>query len=124
GPGHGDETAPDHEPCGGGPAPGGRSGAGGVGRCRGDRGASMMIWPAGFLVMIIIAAIGADLSRMYMARVSLEDLAATIANDVAAGAIDVRALRAAEDSETYQLDRNLALELGDRLIEARGDPAL
>jgi hypothetical protein len=84
----------------------------------------MMIWPAGFLVLIVIAAIGADLSRIYMARMSLDDLAASIANDVAAGAIDVQALRLGADTETYQLDRNLAEALGNRLIEARGDPAL
>ena len=69
-----------------------------------------MLMPAAVLVMVILAAIGADLSHVHMARAGLADLAQTIANDVAAGALDTRALR---NTGRYVLDPCMAMNIAE-----------
>jgi hypothetical protein len=64
-----------------------------------------MLYPAGLLVMIVLAAIAADMSHVHMARASLNDLAATIANDVSTKTLDETALR---DSGSYVLQGETA----------------
>ena len=65
-----------------------------------DRGSSLLLYPAGVLVMIALAAIAADMSHVHMARASLNDVAATIANDVSSMTLDEATLR---DTGEYRL---------------------
>ena len=58
---------------------------------RSDRGSVIMLFPAGFLVMIVLGAIVIDVSLSQVAR-ELEAVASSAAND-ALGALDLTALR-------------------------------
>jgi hypothetical protein len=79
-------------------------------RISNDRGSAMMLVPAAVLVMLILAAIGADLSKMHMARSALEDLSYTIANDISTGALDRDRLRA---DGTYAIKPDAAGRIRD-----------
>ncbi len=49
--------------------------------------------PAGFLILMVLAAVAFDVSRLYMARRELVDVAASAASDVAGQSLDPDAYR-------------------------------
>ena len=55
-----------------------------------ERGSVLMLVPAGFLVLMLLAAIAVDSAVAYQARNQLHDALAAAANDAVAGAIDSR----------------------------------
>jgi hypothetical protein len=79
-----------------------------------------MLMPAAVLVMIILASIGGDLSYIHMARVRLSDLAQTMANDIATGALDTSALR---NSGQYEIVDAKASAIADRVLRSSGTNA-
>lgn len=66
---------------------------GGPSRRRGDRGTVLLLVPAGFLILIVLAAITFDFALLHLRQRELVDLAEAAANDAAAAAIDQGALR-------------------------------
>lgn len=53
-----------------------------------ERGSVLMLVPAGFLVLMLLAAIAVDSAVAYQARNQLHDALAAAANDAVGGAID------------------------------------
>jgi hypothetical protein len=60
-----------------------------------DRGASLLLLPAGMLVVLVLASIAVDLSVAYLGQRELAVAAAAAANDAATAALDPSQLRAA-----------------------------
>lgn len=61
---------------------------------RGDRGSSLVLMPAGVLVVLILASIAVDMSVVHLRKRQALDLAAAAANDAATAGADPVALRA------------------------------
>lgn len=68
---------------------------------RGDRGSVLILYPVGFLIVIVLGAIAADLSHLHMARRDLVELSGTLANDVATAGLDEEHFRT---QEAYRID--------------------
>lgn len=66
-----------------------------------DRGSVLFVYVAGVLVVLVLGAIAADLSHVYMARRDLIEQSGTLANDISTAGIDQQHFRAAEE---YVLD--------------------
>jgi uncharacterized membrane protein len=64
-----------------------------VARLRGERGSAVLLLPAGFVALLVLAAIAVDQSRLFAARRQLLDVAASAANDAVAAAVDESAYR-------------------------------
>ena len=62
-------------------------------RLTGERGSALLLVPAGFVALLVLAAIAVDQSMLFGARRQLIDAAASAANDAAAVAVDERAYR-------------------------------
>jgi Flp pilus assembly protein TadG len=90
-------------------------------RVHGDDGSTLTLMPAVVLVFLILAAIAADFAHAHMARASLNDLAATIANDAATAGLDTTAYYR---SNTYTLDPNKVDAITQRLINAQSTTTL
>lgn len=57
-------------------------------RIGGERGSALLLVPAGFLALVVLATLAFDQARVFGARRELLDVAASAANDVAAVALD------------------------------------
>jgi hypothetical protein len=58
-----------------------------------ERGSAILLVPAGFVALLVLAAIAVDLSMLFAARRQLIDIAASAANDAATVAVDEGAYR-------------------------------
>jgi Flp pilus assembly protein TadG len=65
-------------------------------RGRGERGTVLMMVPAGFLVLLILAAITFDYSHLFLAQRELSSVAEAAANDAVTYGVDQGRLRAGE----------------------------
>lgn len=63
---------------------------------RGERGSAVLLLPAGFVALLVLAAIAVDQSRLFAARRQLLDVAASAANDAVAASVDESAYRRGE----------------------------
>ncbi|MEA3215505.1 MAG: hypothetical protein QOJ19_1661 [Acidimicrobiia bacterium] len=63
---------------------------------RGERGSAVLLLPAGFVALLVLAAIAVDQSRLFAARRQLLDVAASAANDAVAASLDESAYRRGE----------------------------
>jgi hypothetical protein len=63
---------------------------------RADRGSVLMLVPAGFLVVLVMASIAVDMSLVHLRQRQAHDLAAGAANDAATAALDRSRLRGGE----------------------------
>jgi hypothetical protein len=61
-----------------------------------DRGSVLMLVPAGFLVVLVMASIAVDMSLVHLRQRQAHDLAAGAANDAATAALDRSRLRGGE----------------------------
>ena len=57
-------------------------------RCRGQRGSALLLVPAGFLALLVLAALAVDQARILGVRRELLDLSASIAADAVAASLD------------------------------------
>jgi hypothetical protein len=80
---------------------------------RGDRGSSLFLYPVGVLIVIVLGAIAADFSHVYMARRDLVELTGTIANDVSTAGIDEQTFRT---DELYTLDPERTEGIVDEIL--------
>lgn len=60
---------------------------------RGERGSALLLLPAGFVALLVLAAIAVDQSRLFAARRQLLNVAASAANDAVAAGLDESAYR-------------------------------
>lgn len=67
----------------------------------GDRGGTLLFFPAALLVMVVLAAVTVDFARLHLAQRQVDDLAAATANDAVTVGLDVDGLRSGAD---YRLD--------------------
>lgn len=74
---------------------------------RGDRGSVLMMFPAAFLIMIILGAIVVDVGLSQVRARELEAVASSAAND-ALGALDIAELRTSGDVR-FDLNRAEAI---------------
>lgn len=74
---------------------------------RGDRGSVLMMFPAAFLIMIILGAIVVDVGLSQVRARELEAVASSAAND-ALGALDIAELRTSGEVR-FDLDRAEAI---------------
>ena len=83
-------------------------------RCGGQRGSALLLVPAGFLALLVLAALAVDQARILGVRRELLDLSASIAADAVAASLDPDAyhqggeLVAAEARGRELLDEQLA----------------
>ena len=85
-------------------------------RRRRDAGSVMMLVPAGFLVLLMLAAITFDFAHAYLAQREVANVAESVANDAVTYAVDQGVLRAGGGVVLSQ-DRV------DRIVEvARANP--
>jgi hypothetical protein len=90
-------------------------------RLRGDRGSSLLLYPVGVLIIIMLGAVAADFSHVHMARRDLVELSGNIANDVSTAGLDEDVFRR---EELYMLDpARTARIAGDILATANSVPA-
>jgi Flp pilus assembly protein TadG len=82
---------------------------------RRNRGSVLLMVPAGFLVLMILAAITFDFAHLYLAQRQLADVAEAAANDAAAFGVDQQALR---DGRGVRLRADLVEEAVRRAIAA------
>jgi hypothetical protein len=81
-------------------------------RTSADNGSVLMLVPAGFLIMLLLAAIAVDHSQVHLRQRQAQRVAVDIANDLATLALDEAAFR---DSGDYLLDPHRAADLADLL---------
>lgn len=75
----------------------------------GERGSALLLVPAGLLIVVLLGAVAFDVSRLYLARRELVDIAASAANDIAAAAIEGAAYRSSGDLRWSQARAEAAL---------------
>lgn len=80
-----------------------------------DRASALLLFPAGFLVMIVLAAIAFDLSIVWLRQQQARSVASGVANDAVTAALDHAAWRATGD---YVLDPDRARSLAIEAIDA------
>jgi len=78
-------------------------------RGAGQRGSALLLMPAGLLIVVLLAAVAFDVSRLYLARRELVDVAASAASDIAAEAIDPAAYLASGELRWSQARADAAL---------------
>jgi hypothetical protein len=66
-------------------------------RGRGQRGSALLLIPAGFLALLVLAALAIDQARIFGVRRELLDLSASIAADAVAASLDADAYHADGD---------------------------
>lgn len=79
-------------------------------RGRGERGSAVLLVPAGLLIVVLLAAVAVDVSRLYLARRELVDIAASAASDIAAAAIEPGPYLASGELHWSQARAEAALE--------------
>ena len=82
-----------------------------------DRGSVLMLVPAGFLVLTLLAAIAVDSAVAYQARNQLHDALAAAANDAVGGAVDSRSFYT---NGSVVLDDATVVAVVCRSVEAQG----
>lgn len=82
-----------------------------------ERGSVLMLVPAGFLVLMLLAAIAVDSAVAYQARNQLHDALAAAANDAAGGAVDSPAFYS---GGSVRLDTATVASVVCRSVEAQG----
>lgn len=85
-----------------------------VRRARDERGSSLILMPAGVLIVLVLASIAVDMAIVHLRQRQAFDLAAGAANDAATAAADEVALRSGE----FRLDPSLAREVVERVVAA------
>lgn len=83
-------------------------------RQSGDRGSSLILMPAGVLIVLVLGSIAVDMAIVQLRQRQAFDLAAGAANDAATAAADVGALRSGE----FRLDPARARAVVDRVVAA------
>lgn len=61
---------------------------------RSDRGQSLLLLPAGFLIVLLLGSLVLEAAALHLRQRQLDDLADSIANDAAAVGFDIDAFRA------------------------------
>jgi hypothetical protein len=79
-----------------------------------ERGSSLILMPAGVLVVLVLASIAVDLAIVHLRQRQAFDLAAGAANDAATAAADEVALRSGE----FRLDPAQARAIVERVVAA------
>lgn len=74
-----------------------------------ERGSALLLVPAGLLIVILLGAVAFDVSRLYVARRELVDIAASAASDAAARAIDPAPYRAGGELRWSQARAEVAV---------------
>jgi Flp pilus assembly protein TadG len=82
-----------------------------------ERGSVLMLVPAGFLVLMLLAAIAVDSAVAYQARNQLHDALATAANDAVGGAVDSPSFYS---NGSVLLDTATVASVVCRSVEAQG----
>jgi hypothetical protein len=85
-----------------------------TGRAAGDRASTLMLMPAGLLVVLILASIAIDMAIVQLRQRQAHDLASAAANDAATAAADQVALR----QGTYVVDGDVADDVVARVVGA------
>jgi hypothetical protein len=80
-----------------------------------ERGSVLMLMPAAFLVVVVIAAICVDQSLVFLRQRQAASVAVDVANDLATTALDQAAYRSSGD---FRLDESRARSLGRHLVDA------
>lgn len=86
-----------------------------------QRGSALMLVPAGFLVLVLLAALAVDSAAAYLAQRQLDDALTAAANDAAGGAL---ANRSFYRSGQVTIDAPQAAAVVCQAIAAQGDRAL
>jgi hypothetical protein len=79
-----------------------------------DRASTLMLVPAGFLVVLVLASIAIDMSLVQLRQRQAHELAAAAANDAATAGADRRQIR----SGGYGSDRSAAIAVVERIVAA------
>jgi Flp pilus assembly protein TadG len=82
---------------------------------RGSRGSVLMLMPAGFLIVLMLAAVSFDLSLLFLRQRQASAVATDIANDVASAALDTDRYRS---TGTFALDPERADDLAASYAES------
>lgn len=77
-------------------------------RRRGDRGQTLLLMPAAFLIVIVLISLVIEAAAMHLHKRQLVDLADSIANDAATYGFDVEAFRA---SGEIRIDESTAASI-------------
>lgn len=85
---------------------------------RGERGTVLLLYPVGFMILLLFAAIAVDMSNGYLQQRELADLADGAANDALTFGLDRDALRAGNG---YELDAGKAQTAALASIAASND---
>jgi hypothetical protein len=80
-----------------------------------DTGSVLMLVPAGFLIMLVLAAIAVDHSQVHLRQRQAQRVAVDIANDLVTLALDEATFRSSGD---YHLDPRRAADLADVLARS------
>lgn len=78
-----------------------------------DRGSVLLLVPAAFLVVVVLAAICVDQALVLLRQRQAVSVATDIANDLATAAYDETTFR---ESGQFELDADRAVDLGHRLV--------
>ncbi|MGI9607831.1 MAG: hypothetical protein ACR2P0_17015 [Acidimicrobiales bacterium] len=81
---------------------------------RADRGQSVLLLPAGFLILLILGALVLEAAALHLRQRQLDDLADSLANDAAAVGFDIAEFR---DSGDVQIDGGRAGDAATVSIE-------
>jgi hypothetical protein len=81
----------------------------------GDRGSTLLLVPAGFLVVLILASIAIDMSLVHLRQRQAVDVASGAANDVVTAVADESRLRSGAG---LGLDQSAAEAAVDRIVAA------
>lgn len=87
---------------------------------RSDRGQSLLLLPAGFLIVLLLGSLVLEAAALHLRQRQLDDLADSIANDAAAVGFDIDAFRA--DGE-IRIDPESARTVVDPAIAISSLPA-
>jgi hypothetical protein len=80
------------------------------GRSTGDRGSTLLLVPAGFLVVLIMASIAVDMSLVHLRQRQAVDVASGAANDAVTAAAEEGALRGGDGVAVSQSDAEAVVE--------------
>ena len=80
------------------------------GRSTGDRGSTLLLVPAGFLIVLIMASIAVDMSLVHLRQRQAVDVASGAANDAVTAAAEEGALRGGDGVAVSQADAEAVVE--------------
>lgn len=80
------------------------------GRSTCDRGSTLLLVPAGFLIVLIMASIAVDMSLVHLRQRQAVDVASGAANDAVTAAADEGALRGGDGVAVSQADAEAVVE--------------